>query len=163
MRLSVSNFEVLAANALRRGLRAGEREVVPRICDLEALAASTSGKIEIESLEEGREGAIIENLVRSAVLTVYKERVSPDQVRDVIAAFEEGIVAHTGEDVASVDEARLLEQVPALRGPVLALTEGDESPAAVASAVEFVLEGLHLAKRLNKDASAARATYRGRS
>ena len=66
VRLSVSNFEVLAANALRRGLRAGEREVVPRVCDLEALAASTSGKVEIESLEEGRDGAIIENLLRSA-------------------------------------------------------------------------------------------------
>jgi len=32
----------------------------------------------------------------------------------------------------------------------------------VASAVEFVLEGLHLSKRLNKDAAGARATYRGR-
>ena len=163
VRLSVSNTEVLAANALRRGLRAGEREVVPRICDLDALAASTSGKVEIESLEEGRDGAIIDNLLRSAVLTVYKERVSPEQVREVVAAFEDGVIAHTGEDIASVDEARLLEQVPALRGPVLALTEGDESPAALASAVEFVLEGLHLGKRLNKDASGTRATYRGRS
>ena len=41
VRLSVSNIEVLAANAVRRALRSGEREVVPRICDLEALAAST--------------------------------------------------------------------------------------------------------------------------
>src|SRR6478735_6257795 len=56
VRLSVSNLEVLGANALRRGLRAGEHSVVPRICDLGALAASTSGKVEIESLEEGREG-----------------------------------------------------------------------------------------------------------
>ena len=90
VRLSVSNYEVLAANALRRGLRAGEREVVPRICDLEALAASTSGKVEIESLEEGREGAIIDNLLRSAVLTVYKERVSPEQVRDVVTRLRGG-------------------------------------------------------------------------
>ena len=43
------------------------------------------------------------------------------------------------------------------------LTGGDESPAAVAAAVEFVLEGLHLSKRLNKDASGASATYRGRT
>jgi len=32
----------------------------------------------------------------------------------------------------------------------------------VASAVEFVLEGLHLSKRLNKDAVGGKATYRGR-
>jgi len=163
VRLSVSNSEVLAANALRRGLRAGEREVVPRVCDLGAIAASTSGKVEIESLEEGREGAILDNLVRGAVLTVYKERVTPDQVRDVIAAFDEqGIVAHTGEDVSSADLVALLEAVPALGAPVTRLTGGNESPAAVAAAVEFVLEGLHLSKRLNKDASGNRATYRAR-
>lgn len=162
VRLTVSNYEVLAANALRRALRAGESVVVPRVCDLDALAASSSGKIEIESLEDGREGAILENLVRSAVLTVYKERVSPEQVRDVIAAFDEGTIAHTGEDVTSDELKALIESVPALRAPVAALTGGDESPAAAAAAVEFVLEGLHLSKRLNKDAAGRQSTYRGR-
>ncbi len=162
VRLSVSNLEVLGANALRRGLRAGEHAVVPRICDLGALAASTSGKVEIESLEEGREGAILENLVKAAVLTVFKEVVPHDEVRDVIAAFDEGVVVHTGEDVPSADEARFVEQMPALRIAVARLTAGDESPAAVAAAVEFVLEGLHLSKRLNKDASGSSATYRSR-
>ena len=37
-----------------------------------------------------------------------------------------------------------------------------ESPAGIASGIEFVLEGLHLTKRLNKDAVGARATYRSR-
>ena len=45
----------------------------------------------------------------------------------------------------------MLGQLPALESVVLGLA-GEESPAAVASATEFVLEGLHLAKRLNKDA-----------
>ncbi len=162
VRLSVANYEALAANALRRGLRSGERSVVARVDDLEALAASSIGKIEIESLEEGREGAIFENLVKGAVLTVFKDRVEPEQTRDVVAAFEEGAIAHTGEDVTSAQLAGLVDTVPALRTPVLHLTGGDESPAAVAAAVEFVLEGLHLSKRLNKDASGNRATYRGR-
>jgi len=162
VRLSVANYEALAANALRRGLRSGERSVVARVDDLEALAASSIGKIEIESLEEGREGAIFENLVKGAVLTVFKDRVEPEQTRDVVTAFEEGAIAHTGEDVTSAQLAGLVDTVPALRIPVLHLTGGDESPAAVAAAVEFVLEGLHLSKRLNKDASGNRATYRGR-
>jgi magnesium chelatase subunit I len=162
VRLSVSNTEVLAANALRRSLRSGESYVVPRVCDLAAIAASTAGKIEIESLEDGREGSILENLVRSAVLTVYKQRVTPDQVRDVVAAFDEGVVAHTGEDVSSTDEVALLTQIPAMRAPVLSLAAGDESQAAVAAAVEFLLEGLHLSKRLNKDSLGSKATYRGR-
>ncbi len=163
VRLSVTNQEIAAANALRRGLRAGERVVVPRVDDLEALAASSGGKIEIESLDEGRDGAIFDNLVKGALLTVFKARVAPDQTREIVTAFEEGAVAHTGEDVASADLAALVEQVPALRAPVRVLTGGDESPAAVAAAVAFVLEGLHLSKRLNKDTSGARATYRGRS
>jgi magnesium chelatase subunit I len=162
VRLSVANYEALAANALRRGLRSGERSVVARVDDLEALAASSIGKIEIESLEEGREGAIFENLVKGAVLTVFKDRVEPERTRDVVTAFEEGAIAHTGEDITSAQLAGLVETVPALRIPVLHLTGGDESPAAVAAAVEFVLEGLHLSKRLNKDASGNRATYRGR-
>ena len=164
VRLSVSNVEVLGANALRRGLRAGEKFVVPRVSDLGALAASTSGKVEIESLEEGREGVILENLIKASVLTVFKEVVSLEQVRDVVAAFEEGVVAHTGEDIPSTDLAALLDEVPAMRAAVVSLTGGDESPASVAAAVEFVLEGLHLSKRLNKDgaSSGSGATYRGR-
>ena len=164
VRLSVSNLEVLGANALRRGLRAGEQVVVPRVSDLAALAASTSGKIEIESLEEGREGAILENLVKAAVLTVFKQDVPLDQVRDVVTAFEQGAVVHTGDDVASVALAQLLDQVPALCAPVQSLIGGDESPAAAAAAIEFVLEGLHLSKRLNKDTigGTGAATYRGR-
>ncbi|HET9601025.1 MAG TPA: sigma 54-interacting transcriptional regulator [Acidimicrobiales bacterium] len=162
VRLSVSNIEVLGANALRRSLRSGEREVVPRVSDLEALASSTSGKIEIETLEEGREGQIIEAMLKGAVLTVFKERLSPERLRGVLTAFDEGVVAHTGEDVPSAQMAALVTSIPALREPVEDLTGGDESPAAVAAAVEFILEGLHLSKRLNKDASGARATYRSR-
>jgi magnesium chelatase subunit I len=163
VRLSVANLEVLAANAVRRALRSGEREVVPRVCDLEALASSTMGKIEIESLEEGRESSIIENMLRAAVLTVFKERLGPDKVREVVGAFDGGVVAQTGEDLPAAEEASLVAQIPALREPVLSLTGGDESPAAMASAVEFVLEGLHLSKRLNKDAAGGRAAYRGRN
>ena len=45
----------------------------------------------------------------------------------------------------------------------LADLEVGETPAGVASATEFVLEGLHLSKRLNKESVGARATFRGRS
>jgi len=54
VRLSISNYETLSANAVRRALRLGEAQAVPRVSDLAALIASTQGKIEIESLEEGR-------------------------------------------------------------------------------------------------------------
>ncbi|HMG43736.1 MAG TPA: sigma 54-interacting transcriptional regulator [Acidimicrobiales bacterium] len=163
VRLSVANQEVLVANATRRALRQGERDVSPRVSDLDALAASTMGKVEIETLEDGREEQIAEQLLRAAILTVFKRRVPPGSLRDVVVAFEEGATVQTGDDVAAADLARLVEEVPSLREPVAALAGGDESPAALASAVELVLEGLHLSKRLNKDALASGATYRSRN
>ena len=164
VRLSVSNYEVMSANALRRGLHLGETNVVPRVCDLEAFAASTGGKIEIEALEEGREGQVLRDLIRASVLTVFREVVSPELTRAVLASFEEGAVVHTGEDVGSEDQAMLLGNIPALRPIVDSLIEGDDSAASVAAAVEFVLEGMHLSKRLNKDTSATGGgTYRSRT
>jgi magnesium chelatase subunit I len=163
VRLSVSNHELLAANAVRRGLLAGENVVAPRVSDLDALVASTAGKIEIESVDEGREGAVFEQIVRGAVLQVYKRRVSGDKTKEIVAAFEAGAVANTGEDVSSTDLVKLATDVPGLRTVAVVLVDGDETPASIASAVEFVLEGLHLAKRLNKDASSGRAVYRGRT
>ena len=164
VRLSVSNYESVCANAVRRALRAGERDVAPRVSDVfDALPASSGGKIEIESLDEGREGAIMADIVRKAVLAVFKRRVPGDAVREVVAAFDAGAAAHTGSDIPSADFARFLADVPSLRAPVLALTGGNESPAHVASAVEFVLEGLHLNRRLNKDESGSKATYRARA
>ena len=59
--------------------------------------------------------------------------------------------------MSSGDLAGLVERIPQLRAPVVQLTGGDESPAAVAAAVAFVLEGLHLSKRLNKDTSGSQS------
>ncbi len=163
VRLTVTNAETLVANAARRSLRAGESDVVPRISDLEALAASTSGKVELDTLDDDG-GEVIERLLKQAVLAVFRERLDVGQLRGVIDAFEDGRVVHAGEDVPAADEVGLATELPALRDAVVALVGDDERPGVVASAVEFVLEGLHLSKRLNKDLdhTGARATYRSR-
>jgi magnesium chelatase subunit I len=79
-----------------------------------------------------------------------------------VAAFEENLVVHTGDDVPSTDYTELLTKLPSIKG-VLSDLEVSETPAEVASALEFILEGLHLSKRLNKDAVGGKATYSGRS
>src|SRR6202522_1811844 len=68
VRLSVANYETLAASALRRALRLGESEAIPRVSDLDALASSTSGKVEIETIDEGRDGQVVERLIQQSVL-----------------------------------------------------------------------------------------------
>ncbi|MEI8068846.1 MAG: sigma 54-interacting transcriptional regulator [Actinomycetota bacterium] len=162
VRLSVSNYETLAANAVRRALRMGETQVAPRVSDLASLAASTAGKVEFETTEDGRESAILENIVKTAVLQVFKQRVTGEKIREVVEAFDGGVVLHAGEDVESVAYGAMFTDIPALRELVTQIVGADATPAVVASAVEFVLEGLHLSKRLNKDSTGSRATYRSR-
>ena len=162
VRLTVSNIETLVANAARRALIAGEADIVPRVTDLEALASSTAGKVEIESMEEGREEQIVAHLLNAAVLQTFRSRLPIEELRPVLDAFDADVIVNAGEDVAATDYVRLLDDVPVLAEPVRRLTAGEESPASVASAVEFVLEGLHLSKRLNKESAGGRAQYRGR-
>ncbi|HEV2361765.1 MAG TPA: sigma 54-interacting transcriptional regulator [Acidimicrobiales bacterium] len=162
VRLTIANQETLAAAAVRRALRTGESEAVPRVTDLGALIASTLGKVEVESLEQGEDEEIVERLLSSAILLTFRELCPPDGLGGVVGAFEDGSVVHAGPDMASSAYVETVSRVQALRKPVAVLTGGSESPAEVASAVELVLEGLHLSKRLNKEAAGARATYRSR-
>ena len=160
-RLSITNYETLVANAARRALANGEREVVPRVSDLESLAASSSGKVEIETLDDGRDNQVLERIVKAATLEVFRARVRPERLGPIVASFEDGSVVHTGEDVAAADYRDLLAKLEGMPAVLADLGVG-ESPAGIASGIEFVLEGLHLTKRLNKDAVGTRATYRAR-
>ncbi|HEV2759029.1 MAG TPA: magnesium chelatase, partial [Acidimicrobiales bacterium] len=157
VRLTIANYETMVANATRRALRLGETVVVPRVSDLDSLPASTAGKVEIETLDEGDDGAVLERILKSSILTVFRQRCPMERFRDALAEFDGGTILHTGDDVASADYVTALAALPALRKAVVPLA-GSENPAAVASAVEMVLEGLHLSRRLNKDASGSRAT-----
>ena len=78
----------------------------------------------------------------------------------VIEAFKAGTTAEVGESVASDDYQKLLGSVEGLAAAIASLA-GGENPAEQAAAVEFVLEGLHLNKRLNKDTIDGEAHYRG--
>ncbi|MDQ6726028.1 MAG: sigma 54-interacting transcriptional regulator, partial [Actinomycetota bacterium] len=161
VRLTIANYETMVANAARRALRLGETVVVPRVSDLEALPASTAGKVEIETLDDGDDGSVLDRIVKTSVLEVFRKRCPIETLRQAIDAFDGGTIVHTGDDVPSADYVAALVTLPALRKVVVPLA-GSEHPAALASAVELVLEGLHLSRRLNKDASGGRATYRGR-
>ncbi len=163
VRLTIANYETLVANAVRRALRNGEPVAVPRVSDLSALASSTQGKVEIEALDEAREQEVLAQLVAAAVLSVFRRRVTLQDPGQVVGSFEAGVVVHAGDDLPATDYMSVLADLPALEPAVRALAgPAAESPAMMASALEFLLEGLHLTKRLNKDASGTRALYRSR-
>ena len=84
VRLSIANYETLVANATRRALRNGETEVVPRVSDLEALVASTAGKVEIETVDDGREEQVLDRIVKASVLEVFRARVRPEKLAELV-------------------------------------------------------------------------------
>ncbi len=160
VRVSICNYENLLASALKRAIRLGERVAVPRVTDLGALAASTTGKIELETVGDAGEDKILGRLVQRAVLNVFGRAVPPAELEGVLAAFQGGLAVRVSDGMPSDEYLAQIAQAPALRAVAQRLGAGHE-PAAVASAVEFVLEGLHLSKKLNKDVQAGQARYRG--
>jgi magnesium chelatase subunit I len=130
------------------------------VSDLGALIPSTVGKIELESLsDEVPEERIVDRLIARSIHEVFGRRVEMDTLTEVIEAFDSGLVIRTGEAVPSRDYVRWMRETPGMSAAVGRLGVG-ESPAAVASAVEFLLEGLHLHRRLNKDRAATGGLYR---
>lgn len=158
VRLSIANREIMIASAMRRALRTGEHEAVPRVSDLGSLVQSTRGRVEFETFDEGREEEILARLLSQAIMEVYRERLAGFDVRPVLARFEEGVQAETGDLQTA---AGLLAQLPGLdlSGALLRLRLRGESPADAASALEFMLEGLHLTRRLNKTVTGGGVRY----
>ena len=157
VRVSVANAEVLEAAALKRAVRLGEPLAAPRVSDLGAVIASTVGKVELESVgDDAPEERIVERLITKALFATFTRRASLDELDPVVEAFEDGFTVETGDLTPSREYVAWMREVPGLAGSVRRLgafdvTDGAEEPAVVASAVEFLLEGLHLARRLNKD------------
>jgi magnesium chelatase subunit I len=157
VRVSVANSEVLEAAALKRAIRLGEAVASPRVSDLGAVIASTTGKVELETVgDESPEERVVERLITKALYTTFGRQVDIDDLDDVIVAFEDGLIIETGDRVPSREYVRWMREVPGLPEAVQRLgaydvTDGAEEPAVVASAVEFLLEGLHLSRRINKD------------
>src|SRR5204863_8559087 len=131
------------------------------VSDLDALVSSTAGKVEFETVDDGREDQVLDRIIKAAVLETFRAACRPEKLTDLVGAFDGGLIVHTGADVPATEYAKILSDLPGLRD-TLADLEVAETPAGVASALEFVLEGLHLSKRLNKDATGGKAAYRGR-
>ncbi len=168
VRVSVSNYEIMVANAQRRSLSLGEDVAVPRVSDLGALFASMSGKLEFDTFEEYAEEAIIAALVHEAVLKTFRTETDPAELAPLVEWFGGGKVVNVGDDIASSEYRKLYTEIvetPELESVSKAierLTEDPSSDAQIASAIELVLEGLYLTKRLSKETSGTLSTFRAR-
>jgi magnesium chelatase subunit I len=159
VRTSVANYEALLANAFRRALRVGEHEIVPRISDLPFILPSLQGKLEFEAMDQDQEERVIDKLIQQAVKAVFDRTYDVDDLDAIAMAFNEGLSVETGEAVASREYTSVLKRIDGLADAVAEVA--DESEPARAAAIEFVLEGLHLHKLLNKYSAHGRSSYVG--
>jgi magnesium chelatase subunit I len=160
VRMSISNYETLVANALRRAMRHGDGQAVPRISDLRALRASTQGKIEFEYAAGHRnENEIFDELWKRATKVVF-DSVARDvsAYQPIVDAFDKGWMVEVTDLTPAREFLDGLGNIAGLRPAALALAGGDSAPR-IASAVELIFEGLHLSNKLNKTVSDRGVAY----
>ncbi len=160
VRASIANYESLLANAQRRAISTGETEVVPRVSDLHYVIPAIAGKVEFETVEDGKEEQILDKLIQGAVLAVFNRYYSVSDFDDVVTRFKSGISIEVGDMMPSTNYEKVIKQVDGLSEHIAKL-EPKASVPVQASVVEFILEGLHLNKRLNKDRVGSKVQYRG--
>ena len=162
VRVSIANYETVVACALRRAVRYRETQAAPRISDLPYILASTAGKLELETVEEGREGRVVEELTKKAVLNTFSNYFTARDFDPLIQGFEEGLIVEVGSDVPSFVYMEKFGGLEALAPALKKLgIRPKKQEALFASGVEFVLEGLHLNRRLNRDRVEGKYRYRG--
>ncbi|HET8833304.1 MAG TPA: hypothetical protein VFN08_01140, partial [Gemmatimonadales bacterium] len=163
-RFAIAAAESTAAAAVRRtALVAEAHDEVPvaRITDLPGIVTTLRGKVEFEVSEEGREEEILAHLLRRAIAETFRARLGGADLSGLLAKFEDGGSIETGELVSATELLHRTGEVPGLARIMARLgMEGRESFGEAAAAIEFVLEGLYLIRRLSKDVSDGTATYR---
>jgi magnesium chelatase subunit I len=163
-RFAIAAAESTAAAAVRRAALAGEAmdEVpVARVCDLPPIVSTLRGKVEFEVSEEGREEEILSHLLRRAIADTFRGRLGGADLTGLLAKFTDGGTIESGELVTASELLRRTGEVPGLAKIMARLgMEGRESFGEAAAAIEFVLEGLYLMRRLSKDTSDGTSIYR---
>src|SRR5688500_14767682 len=151
-RLPITTLELVVSNAERRALANGEKIVVPRVTDVYAALPSITGKFELEYEGElkGAE-AVARDLIRSAVGNVFTGMFDGVDTRAVTEWFDLGGTLPLSDTTAAAEVISLTRGVQGLRelAERTGLPGGASAPA-MASAVDFVLEGLYAQKKISR-------------
>jgi len=152
-RLPISTLELVVSNAERRALQNGEKVVVPRVTDVYAALPSITGKFELEYEGELR-GAeqVARDLIQSAVGSIFTGMFDGTDTRAVVEWFDLGGSLQLS-DTSSSDE--VIAQARGVQG-LRELAEHAGLPAgapapSVASAIDFVLEGLYAQRKISRN------------
>jgi magnesium chelatase subunit I len=169
VRMSIANLENVVSNAERRALLNNERWIVPRISDLAHTIPSSRGKLELTmSEDDGQEDKLVERIAAEAVKNVFVLHLDAREFRPIVDYFEAGKSLELGDTLSVKDMLARIEKVPNLRKRAdefarqvqPGLSDSAARDAATAGAAEFILEGLHVNNKLNKNVKAGTTSYR---
>jgi magnesium chelatase subunit I len=151
-RLPISCMENVISNAERRAIQSREKKIVPRVGDIYAALPSITGKFELEYEGELRGAdSVAHELIRAAVGRVYDRYFSGDNVSQIVQWFELGGSLKISDNDAA---AKVVEQIDAIQGlgelAARLIPKGLDGPEMLASAAEFVLDGLYAHRRLSR-------------
>jgi magnesium chelatase subunit I len=151
-RLPISCLENVVSNAERRALLADETVVVPRVADIYAALPSITGKFELEYEGELR-GAdtVAKDLIRAAVLNVSTAYFREGDTRQIVKWFELGGTLQMSDATPANELIERTREVQGLHDLACRVgTSEGSSPADLASAVDFALEGLSAQKKISR-------------
>ncbi len=160
-RVSIRSYEAIVGSALRRCIELGETKVVPRITDIESTFPAITGKLELEyEVADSKEADILGDLSRRAIKVIFDEYFSPDKdLAKIIESFDRGMTAEISQHLPSTAYMEGFKVIPGMREAVQTLVDADSPPEASA-AIEFILEGLHLSNKVNREILRDRVVYK---
>lgn len=176
-RMTISTLEALVSNAERRAILNGETTVVPRIIDFQNAIPGITGKIELV-FEGEQEGTlkVAKALVGRGVREVFKMYLPDpltktrrkrnaeeehDEYAAVVQYFEQGNSIALSDTMSFQEYLDELDKVPKLRRLVAKYMKIDEADTHLfATAMEFVLDGLHQNSKIAKDEVEGMVSYK---
>jgi magnesium chelatase subunit I len=151
-RLPITTLELVVSNSERRALAGGEPVAVPRVSDLYAALPSITGKFELEYEGELR-GAeqVARDLIRAAIGAVFGDLFDGADTRSVVEWFDLGGSLPLSDTSSA---AQVLEATSGVQGLGELARDAGLAPDAtlpeLASAVDFVLEGLCAQRKISR-------------
>ncbi|MCK6473574.1 MAG: magnesium chelatase [Planctomycetes bacterium] len=175
-RLPITLLENIVSNAERRGLLTGEAKVCVRPVDFQQAVSAVTGKIELV-YEGEQEGAanVARHLIGRAIKSAFDRRL-PDAYKSeareakedaafgpyklVVNHFAKGGTVDVRDTAPAAETLSMLRAVDGLEALARKHLPMEDEALELASAMEFVLEGLHQSRLLAKDDAEKGSTYR---
>lgn len=159
-RVSIRTYESIMGASLRRCIELGEKNAVPRITDIRSVYPSIAGKLELEyEVAEAKEFEIIDDLAKRALKIVFDQYFDLDDLSSIIESFENGMVAEISQFQPSEAYMEGFNVIPGMKEAATTIVDPKNPPEASA-AIEFILEGLHLSNKLNREMKGKGMVYK---